>query len=125
MDSFLINKSEKEKIASFIYFISDGEFIKIGSAYAPERRCAELQTGNARKLKILFTIPIKLVRGGFSGDIDRTLKAERFLQNVFREFHVRGEWFDIMNMIDVNEWAEHFGTTTNKWKKSYREENVI
>ena len=125
VDSFLYNEHEREKIASFIYFISDGEFVKIGSAYDPDKRCADLQVGNAKELKLLLTIPVKFIHGGNAGFVDRTIKTERFLQNTFASHRIRGEWFDILNDIDVNEWIEHFGKTANKWKKSCREEKSV
>jgi hypothetical protein len=42
---------------TLVYFIADGEHVKIGfTQEAPERRLSQLQTGNARKLSLLGTI---------------------------------------------------------------------
>lgn len=63
-----------------IYFITDGEYIKIGFSDAPELRIATLQTASPRELRILAIMP---------GD---TLK-EVELHNRFSHLRVRGEWF--------------------------------
>jgi hypothetical protein len=63
-----------------VYFITDGEFIKIGVAVDPQKRLNGLQTGNPRQLRLLGTVP-----GGTS--------LERGLHACFQARHVHGEWF--------------------------------
>lgn len=70
---------------TWIYFVRDGDFIKIGSADGTLRshvdsRVSALQTGNPRKLTLI---------GAFRG----TWAAERDLHKRFKEDRVRREWF--------------------------------
>lgn len=74
-----------------VYFISDGEYVKIGYTNSdPKDRLAGLQTGNARHLQIIHTIP---------GNISK----EQALHQRFQHLKVRGEWFkfteEIQNFI--------------------------
>jgi len=63
-----------------VYFISDGEYIKIGKADNPNKRLDQLQTANARPLVLLHTIS--------GGKIE-----ENKMHHLFKKWHVRGEWF--------------------------------
>lgn len=63
-----------------VYFITDGEFIKIGKANNPNQRLSELQTGNPKSLWI-----VKQIKGDE--------KQERMLHQIFKTWHYRGEWF--------------------------------
>ena len=72
-----------------IYFISDGQYTKIGVADNPEKRLMELQTGNARKLELLTSI------NGSYGE-------ERKIHSVLNKHRVLGEWFEIP-IIDSEE----------------------
>ena len=64
-----------------IYFISDGEYLKIGYTSGDvETRISALQIGNARKLQLV-------------GYIDGGRETEAILHRVFHEFNVGGEWF--------------------------------
>jgi hypothetical protein len=67
-----------------IYFVSDGEYVKIGLTDSDDvdARIAALQTGNARKIFLLGTI-----EGG--------REAEAVLHSVFSNLRVRGEWFRV------------------------------
>lgn len=66
---------------SRVYFISDGESIKIGVSVNPQERLLALQTGHARQLSILCTIP-----GGADEEFHMHAK--------FRHHRIRGEWFN-------------------------------
>lgn len=83
-----------------IYFITDGEFVKIGYTdnedLAP--RLAALQTANARELRVVGTIP-----GG--ADVEATL------HRVFGALRVRGEWFALAVPEDIVELADVVGRT--------------
>lgn len=65
-----------------VYFLTDGNLIKIGYTEDITRRLAQLQTGNSRKLEVLSVIP--------SG----TKKTERAIHRNWRMDRVRGEWFN-------------------------------
>ena len=70
-----------------IYFISDGEYVKIGyTSGNPKERLASLQTSNARQLKIIQTIP---------GDIYK----EQTLHQRFHHLRACGEWFKFTEEI--------------------------
>lgn len=83
-----------------IYFISDGEYLKIGyTAGDIEARITALQVGNARKLKLV-------------GHIDGGRETEAMLHRVFHEFNVGGEWFlynleKIQSMNNDNDGANN------------------
>lgn len=65
-----------------VYFLTDGEYIKIGIATNLKNRVAKLQTGNARKIKILKII-------------DGYRCLEKKLHNIFISYRLEGEWFNI------------------------------
>lgn len=65
-----------------IYFVQDGDGspIKIGRSVTPQKRIRMLQTGNARRLRVLATAPGSAQR---ESEIHRRLAAHR----------VQGEWY--------------------------------
>lgn len=65
-----------------IYFITDGDCIKIGKANDIYKRLSLLQTSTYRDIKIIKVI---------NGDI----KIERELHLYFNDVHVKREWFRI------------------------------
>lgn len=74
-------------VYTMIYFICDGDWeegdscIKVGySKNGGKGRLYEFQTGNPRELSLAF-------------EITGSLKFESALHELFKEFHVRGEWF--------------------------------
>ena len=73
------------KIA-YVYLVSDGEYTKIGVTEDITKRLHNLQTGNARSLKVLHTEP-------FVGT--SAYKVEAALHSVYRDFNVLNEWFDL------------------------------
>jgi hypothetical protein len=81
------------KIIMAIYFISDGEYIKIGYAYNAHLRLSTMQSGNARKLDII---------GMHKGNT----KDESRLHRNFKHLHYNGEWFnhspEILDYITKN-----------------------
>lgn len=70
---------------SNIYFISDGEFIKIGKSNNVNRRLRELQTANPRELKLLKVIECKNETAAF--------ELEVFLHKILQSTHQNGEWY--------------------------------
>lgn len=67
----------------YIYFITDGEFVKIGYASNIKERICALQIGNPRRLKCLFSIGVK--------DEKSALLLETFLHNIYKDMHQLGE----------------------------------
>lgn len=65
---------------NYVYFITDGEAIKIGKANNPKSRLSGLQTSHYKPLRVLATMP-----GGE--------ELERELHRAFDAFRIRGEWF--------------------------------
>lgn len=63
-----------------VYFISDGEFVKIGVAREPMGRLKDLQVANARPLTLLFVI-------------DGSFAEETQLHARFADYHKLGDWF--------------------------------
>lgn len=83
-----------------IYFVTDGEYLKIGyTDNDVSRRIASLQSGNARKLELV-------------GTIEGSKEAEHVLHCVFREFRVSGEWF-LYNIDKIAESANQSAINYN------------
>lgn len=79
----------------FVYFIhEDGNIdcFKIGkTSMHPADRCAQLQTGNPRKLVIYRWI-----------ELENHSQVEEYLHAKYAPVHVRGEWFHVSkDIIDV------------------------
>ena len=85
-ERFLLSESGVE-IGSNVYFISDGENIKIGKANNPEKRLAQLQTGNPRALRLLNVIKCETENDAF--------ELESFLHTILQSTHLNGEWFHL------------------------------
>ena len=76
-----------------VYFIRQGEFIKIGFTESPLNRLSQLQTANPNNLEVLLII-----------DGDRELEVK--YHELFKEHIYRGEWFfdcpEIQKHISIN-----------------------
>jgi hypothetical protein len=86
-----------------VYFITDGQYIKIGyTERSVEERLREMQTGNANELHCL-------------GWYKALPYHEDELHHLFRHFYVRGEWFlahaEIMHHIET--FSEHVSYDTS------------
>ena len=80
---------------SYVYFITDGDYVKIGKSENPNARLTEVQCGNPHELKIAHKIMCNNSESAFD--------LERHLQSKYWDFHVRGEWFradKVLNFID-------------------------
>lgn len=86
---------------TIVYFISDGEYVKIGYTSDIKERIQALQIGNPRRLKLLFSIGCR--------DEYSALQLETFLQSVYQGRYVLGEWYDILNYIDIYKFKVLFG----------------
>lgn len=91
---------EERKPKAFVYFISDGKFVKIGKAINVVKRLQELQTSNANELTLICKIPCK--------SADAATEAEGRLHSFYSSYRVRGEWFDLLPYITkrhgIAEW---------------------
>lgn len=90
----------------YVYFITDGQYVKIGKAKNVKERIKELQSGNGRKLSVLFTIQAPNIC--YSPNDNLAYAIESFLHKTFKDYRLQGEWFDILNIINVQEWSKYF-----------------
>lgn len=87
----------KTKI-SYVYFIGDGMYVKIGKADDAIKRLAGLQTGNPRELTLFYVI--------VSEEQWRAIQIEKALHETFKAFRVgETEWFNILPMLDTAQKA--------------------
>lgn len=80
----------------FIYFITDGEALKIGFSGAPDQRLRDLQAASPRELRIMAKFHGKM-------------SDEQALHQKFGHLRLRGEWFK-----DNGEIAEHIESLAAK-----------
>lgn len=78
---------ETYKVMNCVYFVTDGEFVKIGIAKLFAKRLGGLQTGSPREIKPLCVCMFD--------DYIWAQKYEKLLHDYFTDKHVRGEWFKI------------------------------
>lgn len=72
---------------TLIYFISDGEYTKIGITYNLESRLPTLQNANARKLEVLHII--------YCDTSAYASAMEASLHRHFQDCRAEGEWFKL------------------------------
>lgn len=72
---------------SFVYFISDSNYIKIGKANRVSDRLIDLQGGNPNVLNVVTSIEC--------ASSAKAYKLEKTLHTKFYSRNIRGEWFDI------------------------------
>lgn len=70
-----------------LYFISDGEHVKIGIAFDPVKRLAGLQTGSPRQLSLVGSWDMG--EGVSAGSVERRLHSR------LSHCKVGGEWFAV------------------------------
>lgn len=78
----------------FVYFISDGEYVKIGKSTKPNTRLSNLQVGNPRKLSILYCLEVD-----DSTEKELCQDPEKFFQEMFVDFKVSGEWYRLDDVL--------------------------
>jgi hypothetical protein len=83
----------------FVYFVTDGEFVKIGYSFDWRERLLALQTSNARELK-----PVAIFNG--------TQADEAALHRMFAVHRVRNEWFHYCAEI-----KDYLGSRRSKCQK--------
>ncbi len=73
----------------WVYFISDGHYIKIGHTENLERRLMAIQNGNPNRISIIRKI-----------FCEKPAYVEKMYHELFKSFRINGEWFDIMNCVE-------------------------
>ena len=75
-----------------IYFLFDGQYVKIGKADNLTERLIALTTNNPRDIKILATITVGK---------NNIFKEERLAHEFFEKYKIKGEWFseDILPLL--------------------------
>jgi hypothetical protein len=79
---------------SYVYIITNGEDLKVGVSYDPEKRLKQLQTGNSKKLRIVSKFEVEK-RDVFKMEKEAHAKIIGFYQK-------RGEWFKGAMEFHVN-----------------------
>ena len=82
---------EEEHPKAFVYFVSDGQFVKIGKANNVQSRLNSLQCGNVKELKLLAIIPCKNEKSATS--------VEGALHTLYSQYKIFREWYDILPQI--------------------------
>lgn len=82
----VIKKFANPEIKNVIYFISDGDSVKVGKSKFPLNRIVELQVGNPRKLIMLAIFPC------IKREAD---EWEKTFHEWFKDKRIRGEWFSL------------------------------
>lgn len=88
VNAVICEKADEFDPRGYVYFVSDGQYVKIGSTSDLKARIASLQTANARPLTLLKYLECK----------DR-FETERQFHDVFYNRRVNGEWFDILSLF--------------------------
>ena len=86
-------------ITGQVYFITDGQLVKIGFAKKPLNRIAALQTASSKPLSLLARM-----RGSY--------QLEHFIHTKFKHLNERGEWFRLTTSL------VHFINNVASWKYS-------
>lgn len=93
-------RAQREGVQGYVYCIGeetdDPEFVKVGYSVNPNKRVAELQTGNPRKLVILAIM-------------EGTLEDERRLHAKYSDANILQEWFELSD-----ELLEEFDTPADE-----------
>lgn len=91
----------------FVYFISEGEYTKIGFARDIEKRLKDLQVANPRKLWIVSFVPCLTEY--------HARKIEKFLHHSLKFHRVHGEWFKLPACFFVHENLS-FAVNYDDWR---------
>lgn len=76
----------------YVYFVSDGEFVKIGVSKDVAFRLKKMQTSSPRVLKLLWCI-----------ETHAPYLIETALHTVLKSRRINGEWFDILDLFNESE----------------------
>lgn len=91
----LYTKSRNENCQSNVYFISDGEFCKIGKADNIDVRIKQLQISNAKPLFVIGYIQCE--------NSASALRREKLMHRTFLKKRMIGEWYkiDVAEVINI------------------------
>lgn len=81
-----VEQAKRTKRSAKVYFIQNGDAVKIGISVTPRKRMADIAVSNHADLRLLGVLP-----GG--------AKRERALHAKFKAHHIRGEWFKLVPEI--------------------------
>ena len=84
----ITQKAIKENKGGYVYFITDGQYVKIGTTNDLDRRLKFLQTGNPRELSILYSV-----------FCSNPFQTETMYHKLFKNKHIFNEWYDIKDTI--------------------------
>ena len=87
----------------FVYFITDGNYLKIGVSKDVERRIKQLQTAHGNKLKLIRKVKCQTR--------DSAFKSEKWLHDMFSLYQTdndnkSSEWFEIAVLRNVMELSD-------------------
>lgn len=81
-----VQAAERQVQRCYVYFIQQGYGnIKIGVSHDPQARCAQMQTGSAKVLRVLIQFPFESRAEAFA--------MEKSLHAAYAHLRVNGEWF--------------------------------
>lgn len=99
IDKYL-RKSNEANRGNFVYFITDGTFVKIGVSNNIKYRLGQLQTGNPRPLQVMFAFITK--------DRDTSKALEEYLHALYSDYNSTGEWFKINEYLNIQGFKDIF-----------------
>lgn len=76
--------------SGYVYFMTDGEYVKIGVTSNIKNRLSQLQTSSSKQVVIIDSMECSDPYG-----------VEACLHHYFREFSVSGEWFDLLPVFGL------------------------
>jgi len=87
-------ETDNEKIKSqdvsfgYLYFLTDGDYVKIGVSKNVNKRISELNTSSAKEIKLIakYCLP-------------NPYSVEAILHQLLKRYRVNGEWFDISHFF--------------------------
>ena len=100
------NNTEENEYSEHIYFVSDGKYVKIGVTNNVEKRLQSLQSGNPKKLNLLFVI---------KGNKD----LESYLHSKFKKYKKLNEWFDILSILNKEDIINYKTLHVNKYNSNF------
>lgn len=89
----------------YVYLIQDGDLVKIGRSYNPQKRLSQLRFEKAKDMKIIVKMELD--------SLEDSSFLEKDLHREFSHLRVRGEWF-ILNdevkqyILDITEGLDDF-----------------
>ena len=91
IESSISDYCEWDSPKAYVYFITDGRYVKVGKATNIKTRLSDLQVSNPRPLTCIAIIPCT--------DIKAAHQAEHILHRRFTKYRMGGEWFDIYDGV--------------------------